>query len=48
MMSMDERIYIPPKRPRLGLDKPDYRLRHLSFVLAICALITGLIYLVLK
>lgn len=44
-MQEHERIWIPPTT-RLGLNKPNYR--TLSKLLALCALITWLIWLVLK
>lgn len=47
-MIESERIHIPPKRTRLGLDRPDYRWRHLGFVLLALSLVSGAVWLVLK
>lgn len=43
-MNVNELIYIPPRRPRLGLDPPLYTWRHLAYVLFACALISGAIW----
>lgn len=43
-MQEHERIWIPPRR--LGLNKPNYR--TLGKLLLVCALVSGLIWRVLK
>lgn len=53
-MEKSDRIYVAPKRGqlprkyRLGLDRPNYNWRALSYVLLGCAVITGLIWLGLR
>lgn len=42
------KIHVAPKRTRLGLDRPDYRWRHLGFLLLGCALVSLAVWLVLK
>lgn len=43
-MNINDRIYIPPRRQRLGLDVPPYKLRHFGYVLLACAAVSGLIW----
>lgn len=41
-----DRIYVP-RKPRLGLSRPDYRWSDLAWLLTACAAVTGLVWVVL-
>lgn len=43
-MIESERIYIQPKRTRLGLDRPNYQWRHLGIFCLIGCAITAAIW----
>jgi hypothetical protein len=43
-MQEQDRIYIPARRARLGLDKPNYRLRHLSYALLAAAALSAAVW----
>ena len=47
-MEPQDRIYCPPRRPRLGLDPPQYRWRLAGWLLLGCAAISAMIWLELK
>lgn len=53
-MERNERIYIPkvrgplPRKYRLGLDRPNYNWRAVSYLLIGCTIITGIVWLVMK
>jgi len=44
-MTTHERLYIPPPRPpRLGLDRPQYRWQAIGWLCAACAGVSGLVW----
>jgi hypothetical protein len=48
---MDKKSYLPidvPRRARLGLDRPNYRWRHLMWLSLACAAACGVVWLVLR
>jgi hypothetical protein len=46
-MDVKDRIYVA-RRPRLGLDRPNYRVRHLSYAVTACVVISALIWLAMR
>lgn len=41
-MNVNDRIYIP-RKPRLGLDRPNYHWRRLGWLFLACALVSAVI-----
>lgn len=41
---MSERIYIPPRKTRLGLDMPRYQWRHVGYLLLACAAVSAVVW----